>query len=317
MPMVYGPVWTYILAAAIALGGTLLGAVLIIKAFLAAALIATAYLIKRVCDHMQMPESQSWLVVSLFVLNPLVLQTTLVDAHSDILIGLSVVASYYLVEKKLYTYALVCVALGALVKYVTLLLLPVLLIKIIFDRSSGKEVAKIGVTFLALCVVGLLLYQPLGGIMNNLSAMMKEVSERGALEYASFISILLISLLGLSLTATKVLGVFCAFLATKAYLHKPSPFTYVLPFIVLLAVGTPWFQPWYLLWILPLLMVQTPYWLLLVLTLSASFLSPNYVYSVSSWSLQLAVLLFLFYKILPTDFGAEVMGGLRKIRGRV
>lgn len=116
----YGPFWILLTGIPHVLGFenfiiTLFG----FKLFSAVFYLGTAFLIWKI--------SKDIMPLILFALNPLVIMETLVSGHNDIVMIFFILFSYFLLAKKKVFFAILFFILSILIKYATILLLPVFL----------------------------------------------------------------------------------------------------------------------------------------------------------------------------------------------
>lgn len=116
----YGPFWVLIAGIPYFLGfGNLLLTLFSFKFFIAVFYLVTAFLIWKM--------SKNIIPVILFSLNPLVVIETLISSHNDIVMIFLALLSFFLLTKKKIFFAILFFILSVLIKYSTILLLPVFL----------------------------------------------------------------------------------------------------------------------------------------------------------------------------------------------
>ena len=89
----------------------------------------------------------------------------------------------------------------------------------------------------------------------------------------------------------KFIGVGAAILSTLFYNKSDSPLRYVVPFIILVGIGAPWFVPNYIMWVIPLSFILIPWWAISIFTLFIYFLGPNVLLTVPHTSLLIFLLI--------------------------
>lgn len=128
----YGPAWLLLSSLPFFWGfGSFLLTLLTFKLFILLFFIGTLYMIQKLAVNKYS--------IILFALNPLVLIETLVSGHNDIvMVFLCLVAFYYLKQKKLII-SIVLLLLSILIKYATIVLLPVFLL-VIYQWYIKKKI---------------------------------------------------------------------------------------------------------------------------------------------------------------------------------
>lgn len=129
----YGPVWLLLSFLPFFFGfGSFLLTLLTFKLFILVFFIGTVYIIQKLTVDKYS--------VLLFALNPLVLIETLVSGHNDIvMVFLFLVSFYFLKQKKLFI-SLIFLLLSILIKYASIILIPVFLL-VIYKTYINKKIA--------------------------------------------------------------------------------------------------------------------------------------------------------------------------------
>lgn len=141
VPSFYGPLWTLLSAGLALVGGEAVGfTVLLFRAIAVAAAIASAGLIWA-CLARSAPNRAAQGVV-LFLWNPLVVLESGLSAHNDIVMVALLLLAVWLFARRRPTLALVALALSALVKFITLLLLPPLLLLAVRQVPNRRALAR-------------------------------------------------------------------------------------------------------------------------------------------------------------------------------
>lgn len=117
----YGPVWITLTAVPYFLGmGNLLATVFTFKIFVITWYLLLCYLIWIVS------EKKSW-PLAFFALNPLVVLSTLVDGHNDVVMMTLVLAAFLFMKRRQFVVGLLLLFASILIKGATLVLVPVFL----------------------------------------------------------------------------------------------------------------------------------------------------------------------------------------------
>jgi hypothetical protein len=206
--------------------------------------------------------------------NPLVLISTAIGAHNDVLMLAFVLLGVWLFQREQFLLGLLALLLAAHVKMTALVLLPVFAVWLVRRVGWVRAIAWTISALLIIMPVSWLLYAPLGGW----ATLPKNVFERSLLSTNSlgelaylllrngfgwprfdaqqvvarafplvFVVVAGVVLLGYLLQRRKgAKQSFCAF----APLREVDSFTQLSATVVMLylLIGSYWFQPWYLVW---------------------------------------------------------------------
>lgn len=128
----YGPFWILLTGIPYLLGfGNFIITLFGFKLFSAVFYLGIAFLIWKI--------SKNIMPLILFALNPLVVVETLVSGHNDIVMIFLILFSYFLLMKKKVFFAILFLILSILIKYTTILLVPVFLYAL-WKVSKKKEI---------------------------------------------------------------------------------------------------------------------------------------------------------------------------------
>lgn len=128
----YGPFWVLITGLPYFLGfGNLLLTLFSFKLFIVIFYLGTTFLIWKM--------SKNIIPVILFSFNPLILIETLVSGHNDIVMVLFALLSFFMLAKKKIFFAIIIFSLSILIKYATLLLIPVFIF-VVWKTIKKKEI---------------------------------------------------------------------------------------------------------------------------------------------------------------------------------
>jgi hypothetical protein len=231
--------------------------------------------------------------------NPLVLTTTAIGAHNDILMVLSMLASLWLLQRRRWVLGLVALLLAAHVKLTALLILPVVGLWLL-RRCGWLRSIRIGaLTLVVTLPLSWLLYAPLGGWL-TLRRMLQERARLLINSPADLVYRLLQERYGWAepdAWRTTTLGATLLFFAIAAgvllwfWRQSEEPRTEnqeiaggsrflvlgswdnkllwrgsVVLTLMYLLIGSFWFQHWYLLWLLaPAVLLPASRWILTLL----------------------------------------------------
>jgi hypothetical protein len=200
--------------------------------------------------------------VLLFAWNPVVLYETWGNGHNDMAMVVWILVAIWLTSLRRYSLAFISLTVGALIKFIPLLLLPtVLVIGWQNQKSPSGKALFLSKTAIAVFSIVVLAYYPFWNGENLLS-----VARRAHLFTTSIPSIIYKALrpaLGIdpaaylvSLGALVVLGLFVLYQSLWQLPSKSDNQPFIITaFSILtfyLMVACLWFQQWYGLWLIPL-----------------------------------------------------------------
>jgi hypothetical protein len=232
--------------------------------------------------------------------NPLVLTSTAIGAHNDILMVLAMLASFWLLQRRRWVWGLLALLLAAHVKLTALLILPVVGLWLL-RRCGWLRSMRIAILTLTIAFpLSWLLYAPLGGWF-TLRRMLQErarllINSPADLVYrllqerygwtepdAWRITTLGATLLFFAVAAGVLLWFWLADAGRRANDQAPAHSSFacdpspehndallwcgsVVLTLMYLLVGSFWFQHWYLLWLLaPAVLLPASRWMLTLL----------------------------------------------------
>lgn len=271
--MIYGPVWTLWVSAITYLVHTLGSAVLLLKISFLAVLVGCGAVLWRIMGLLNIPIEKKQATFLLLAWNPFVIQIALVDMHNDLLLMASLLASLYFLLKKNYALSMIALVLGGLVKYISwiFLLIPLYyLIRDVHMNVRRKVLLFSGIALVAIALV-FIAYLPFGGLsIKNLVGLSTQIERIGLPSVFLPGTALMLKLFQINFEQLRWLGMLAAIAVMALCLHrKRTLLAYTLPLIVIFFFATPWFQPWYGLWLLPLISLYLP---LSIITVTSIFL---------------------------------------------
>lgn len=139
LPMTHGPLWTLLMAAIAKLGLSLQASIIATKMVMFSALSVSIILLWRIMDMHGFSKEKKAALLVFFAWNPFVIQNCLVDVHSDLLMMLSILSSYYFLMRKKYSLSIISLILGGFIKYTSLLLLPIPLFELISQKKTALK----------------------------------------------------------------------------------------------------------------------------------------------------------------------------------
>ncbi len=260
----YGPVWTDISFALYQLAGDdLLRNLFAFKLLPTVCIVASAIIIY---DLLRARGDQNAIAgVLLFAWNPLLLFESVVNAHNDIVMMTCVLAALWLYTRKHFTLALVACVCAALVKVAAVVAWPVLFVACAKKVGAGRRLTPIQIRFivkaLLTCVVVVIaLYIPFWRGLETLSGIALQ-NERFTTSLAAVVKLALEAHVGTASAQTWTRDLFAlVFVCVFVFLLSRTPsderalHAHLLNvFVWLLMIGTLWFQPWYVVWLIALM----------------------------------------------------------------
>ncbi len=257
--VVYGPVWQLVckLVAGVSFGNIDF-ALLIFKLLNAFVHLCNCYLIYKI--------SHKKIFTLLYGLNPLVLIEGIACVHNDIFVVLfMLLALYFLTQKKNLVATVAFLAIATAIKYFAIILLPFVIIYYFKEEKPLKRFEKCiqyGLIFLIVFAIPYIFYVRDAQVLSGLFVQQEKLAK-------SFYIILNEYFKGPDIPATTVnhilLGAFtiiyfftCIVLLNKKEICLRNEMKkanyFVMAFLFLLITN---FQPWYVIWLFPLLMWQS------------------------------------------------------------
>lgn len=257
--VVYGPVWQLVckLVAGVSFGNIDF-ALLIFKLLNVFVHLCNCYLIYKI--------SHKKIFTLLYGLNPLVLIEGIACVHNDIFVVLfMLLALYFLTQKKNLVSTVVFLAISTAIKYFAIILLPFVIIYYFKEEKPLKRFEKCiqyGLIFLIVFAIPYIFFVRDAQVLSGLFVQQEKLAK-------SFYIILNEYFKGPDISATTVnhilLGAFTIiyFFTCIVLLNKKEIFLrnemkkanyFVMAFLFLLITN---FQPWYVIWLFPLLMWQS------------------------------------------------------------
>ena len=200
----------------------------------------------------------------IYGLNPFVLIEGIMCVHNDMFVVLFTLFAFYFMKKKKLWASMIALALATGIKYFSILLLPFIIIY--YFRKEKPSVRfvnciKYGTIFIVALIVPYLLYiqdfSILSGMVTQQGKMAKSIYIV-ILEYFPNISTNLLSTLLLQIFAIVYIFTCLVLLFKQDLKFKEVIGKYTIFLLVFIFVLITQFQPWYLLWLMPVFMWQKP-----------------------------------------------------------
>ncbi len=262
----YGPVWEMLAGFVTRLAGnSIIANVLAFKLMLGGFLAAGVALVVMILRRLTPERALAGLV--LLVWNPIVLVETIGNGHNDLAMMMWVLLAAWLLLQRRYSLSALALLVGALIKYIPLLLLPMVLAIALRDLSNQRARLRFAiVTTVAAIALIAVAYAPFWHGSETLS-----IERRANLLTTSLPSLIYFQLKSnvsndeaiklVSLTAAGLTVIFSLAMAVRAWRDRSelsfarSAF-YLLMFYLLLTCL--WFQQWYAVWPLALAALLPP-----------------------------------------------------------
>ena len=218
------------------------------------------FLLIKILKHLKLP----LIFVSIYWLNPIVLHEFFNAAHMDLLALIFVMLSLYLYLKNKMRFAVIILALATGFKLWPIVLLPLILRKVWYDKKQLTKLSSIFVGFVILIFLPVILSNPdesLGFVKYA------EKWVNNAAFYAIYKWVLhqLLNMLQINvgcLLCLNRLGIFAVYIITAIFIFKKAPkdnyqfFTKALLMVAVLYLISPTQFPWYYTWFVPLLVIR-------------------------------------------------------------
>ncbi len=251
--MTHGPLSVYIYSIPVLLSDNFYYCLLFLKLISLASLICCFILFSKIMHLAGVKDNIVSKNLYFLLLNPFLIVNSVVTVHNDIFVGLAILLFVLFLLKRRYILCSLMLFAGALVKYIPLILIPLLLYKIWTDKElslKNRAVKSLVGLFLG-TLVSFLLYLPFFEGSKNITALLVglrnqynfDIISRGV--FTSFI-LYRMGLYGVYLRVFSLLSavIISIYLAYRRKVLESVYITLMIPVFF----GNLWFQPWYLLW---------------------------------------------------------------------
>ena len=145
----YGPLWLILTVPLSFLGfGYFLPTLYLFKLLMVMSFAGAVFFISKILESEKTKNKLPFLIF--FAFNPLIIIESLVSAHNDILMIFFSIVAVYLLFKRRHFLSFIFLLSSILIKFATIFLIPVFILKIISDRS-GKKMTLDKFAIYALC----------------------------------------------------------------------------------------------------------------------------------------------------------------------
>jgi len=253
--------------------------------------------------------------IYLYAWNPLILFETLNNAHNDILMVFFVIVAIYLFMQKKFIFSMIILFSSVLVKYITIILLPIFLILIIKETCSLREkikfLLKIMIVF---SLITIIFYFPFWEGLKTFNGLLLQSRLENIKNLSLFTFFIFGGLYGIKkfffwstkfiLDITRIIGgviFFILYCWQLIHLKKTCArniIYYIFLILSFLTLTLVFLQPWYFLWLLPLaILINNPYITLSVFAFTFIGLI-SYTPFDMSFSMALTFIIILFLSII-------------------
>lgn len=262
--VVYGPAWSLICKTLTSFcGGNIDVALIIFK--------ITSFLVFLGCLILIYKITNKKLYVAMFALNPLILFEGLSNVHNDLFLVFFMLAGIYFIYKKKNLYiAVACIAVATAIKYLSILILPFLVIYYLKNENIKTRIVKTllcVIEFILIIVVFYMLYIKDISVLSGIFIQQNKYSRSFALILLQLLNVFNMDPQILYVIKNMLLTIFViAYIVVVAKLFfnknlKEMSFQKVLRkyniFIILFTfILITNFNAWYVLWVFPTIMWQ-------------------------------------------------------------
>jgi hypothetical protein len=290
-PSAYGPVW-YLLSfpGAVFQPNNFLSSIILLKLWMGAFYLASGWLIYLIVKA-ERPRLAP-LAAAVYLWNPFVIVRDLGDAHNDVVMVFFVLAAFYLAQRKLWLLVLPALALSVLVKWASIVVVPVFVAYVLFLPASERRKALPGIIgggAIALWLV-LLVMTPFWAGLHTFDAVRAESDKTATstphiLEYLVTGSVTPTSFAPTSRLIMRLLFVI-PYALLLSRLRPPAWRLHAATYqalLLYLLIAVAWFRPWYFLWVVSVgALLPWGWFLALTLTISWFGMFPEIIDQYSS-----------------------------------
>lgn len=201
----------------------------------------------------------------LYGLNPFILIEGIACVHNDMFVALFILAAlYFLTKKKNLVATIIFLAMATAIKYFTIILLPFVIIYYFREETPLKRFGRCieyGCLFLIVLVIPYIFYMQDGQVLSGLFVQQEKLAKSFYLfltEYFKEPTVSVKTVKRVLLIAFTIIYFFtCLILLNKKHIRLRDEMKkanyFIMAFLFLLITN---FQPWYIIWLFPLLMWQ-------------------------------------------------------------
>ena len=256
--VVYGPIWTLIcqIVAGMSFGNIDIG-LLLFKLINVLIHILNCYIIYKITNKK--------FFVLLYGINPFVLIEGISSVHNDIFVVCFILSSlYFLLKKKNLVNSVICLALATAIKYFSILLLPFIVIYYFRKEKPSKRFIKCilyGLLFLGIVALTYVMYIRDYQVLSGLATQQGKIAKNFYVIIIEYFTepVGLVNIVNKLLLSGFVIIYFftCIIMLNKrkiTFREQMQKYNYFLMAFIFLLITN--FQPWYIMWLFPILMWQ-------------------------------------------------------------
>jgi len=269
IPSIYGPFFVIITSLLTFIGGNnLIFTLFLFKFFFVVINLLCCYLIYKIFKNNK--------AIYLYAFNPLILFEFSVNGHNDVLMIFFVLLSLYILLKKennikTYSLSLLFLILSVLIKFISIIFIPLFLLIVLFRiKSTKRKIFFLLLSFLISALAVSVLYFPFLENPQTLSGLISQISRYSPIFISPLISINSILLRTLHVANYRSLGIvlsrlffllFYFLLIIKIFIKRSKikmedliKYFCVSLFVFYLLFFT-WFMPWYFIFLITLIIL--------------------------------------------------------------
>ncbi|MBT4277351.1 hypothetical protein HOD96_01215 [Candidatus Falkowbacteria bacterium] len=264
-PLIYGPLWLgiSILPTVLAFNDITAG-VMLFKLLAILFSIISGFLIFKILARIK--PDYKYLGFTLYVFNPLLLFEIANNGHNDIAMMFFVLLSVYFFLKEKYCLSIAILTLSVIIKFITILLLPILVLIIINKKGKIKEKIKfISLSILIFFTVIFLGYFLSGNNLKIFLGVLKQTQMSIFTHFSLFPLLLQTFFQNLDIIIIKKISnlafiISYVIIITRILYLKNKDFYnlikyFFLVFFLYFILASTWLMPWYFIWIIPLAVI--------------------------------------------------------------
>ena len=183
LPMTYGPLYTVISMVLQKISGPMLFVnMLVFRLFNVLLFAGCAFLIYHIVKLVAPRFSHA--ATALFLWNPFILIEVVNNGHNDIMMLLCILASVYAIIRKKWIAAGIFLGLGMLIKFMTVILFPILFILILKQKGTvWRKITQIILVLVIVSSIAAILYIPFDTFISNVTNLNRAYFESNKLTF--------------------------------------------------------------------------------------------------------------------------------------
>ncbi|MFA6635522.1 MAG: polyprenol phosphomannose-dependent alpha 1,6 mannosyltransferase MptB [Candidatus Omnitrophota bacterium] len=309
-PECYGPAWVYIgIFNTLLFPNSLILTIFFHKFVLFVFLLAGGYFFFKICEELNFKNKHILTVA--YILNPLMLLMTIVDGHNEIAMVTFILAALWCVLRSRYAVSMILFAVAVNIKFTYVMIAPLFVAYILWGPgpkplNERLKESAIGI-FLAALVTSILWASFTWGSVPAIIDYYRDVNTWFWADTIPYIFYFILEKTGMDSPRKIIemgsLGIFAIsyFFAAIYFFRnvkrdKRAIFTAgSFIFLALYVTNYTPFQPWYLLWVIPLLLLSGIRPKFLLVTMMSYFLMMTFWKRMSALAVPMMVLYFIVY----------------------